>query len=38
MDYRQFHVENWRREALAALVLAGLVLIVGTLAQILPLS
>ena len=38
MDHRQFHVENWRREALAAFVLAGLVLLFGTLAQILPLS
>jgi len=35
MDDRHFHVESWGREALAALTLAGLVLLVGTVVQVL---
>ncbi len=37
MDDRHFQTESWRREVLAAFTLAGLVLLVGTVAQILRL-
>ncbi len=33
MDNRHCHTESWMREAVAALVLAGFVLLIGTLAE-----